>query len=139
MTSIVVDASVAFKWVVEEEDSDAAVAVAQNDLWAPDLLRTECANALWAKARRGELDHAEVVERNDALAAAPMTLVAQQEVLADAVRLALELEHPVYDCLYLALAIRHDTYVVTADRRFLGVVRRSDYRERIRPLSEPPS
>ncbi len=139
MTSVVVDASVALKWVVEEEDSDAAVDLARYDLWAPDLLRVECANALWAKARRGELDHAEVVERNDALGTVPMTLVPQEEVLGNAVRLALELEHPVYDCLYLALAVRQDTFVVTADRRFLNVVRQSDvYRERIRLLNESP-
>ncbi len=137
MTLIVLDASVAIKWVVEEEGSDAATDLAQHELWAPDLLRVECANALWAKSRRGELNHAEVVERNDALATVPMTLVPQQDVLADAVRLALELEHPVYDCLYLALAIRHDTYVVTADHRFLNVVRQSDYRERIHLLNEP--
>lgn len=136
MTPVVVDASVALKWVVEEEDSDAAVDLARNELWAPDLLKVECANALWAKARRGELDHAEVVERSDALNTVPMTLVPQKEVLDDAVRLALALEHPVYDCLYLALAVRHETYVVTADRRFLSAVRRSaGYEERIRPLN----
>jgi predicted nucleic acid-binding protein len=138
MTLIVVDASVAFKWVVEEEGSDAAADLARHELWAPDLLRAECANALWAKARRGELDDAEVVERNDALATVPMTLVGQQDLLADAVLLALELGHPVYDCLYLALAVQRDTYVVTADRRLLDVVRRSAYRERIRPLGESP-
>ena len=139
MTPVVVDASVALKWVVEEEGSDAAVDLAQHELWAPDLMRIECANALWAKARRGELDHAEVVERADALGTVPMTLVPQEDVLSDAVRLALELGHPVYDCLYLALAVQRDTYVVTADRRFVNVVRQSDtYSARIRPLNESP-
>ncbi len=140
MTTIVVDASVALKWVVEEEGSDAAVDLAQYELWAPDLLRVECANALWAKARRGELSHAEVLERNDALGTVPMKLVSQEEVLNEAVRLALTLDHPAYDCLYLALAVKHATYVVTADRRFFNAVQRSeDYRERIRLLNEAAS
>ncbi len=139
MTSVVVDASVAVKWVVEEADSDAAVDLAQYELWAPELMRVECANALWAKARRGELNDAEVVERTDALATVPMTLVSQEELLGDAVRLALELEHPVYDCLYLALAAQRETYVVTADRRFFDVVRRNDrYSQRMRALGESP-
>jgi predicted nucleic acid-binding protein len=33
-------------------------------------------------------------------------------------RIALELEQPVYDCFYLAAAMQKDTHVVTADRRF---------------------
>jgi predicted nucleic acid-binding protein len=32
--------------------------------------------------------------------------------------MALELEHPIYDCFYLAAATQKDTHVVTADRRF---------------------
>jgi predicted nucleic acid-binding protein len=39
--------------------------------------------------------------------------------------LALALGHPVYDCLYLALAIRENTHVVTADVRFRAMVDRS--------------
>jgi predicted nucleic acid-binding protein len=38
------------------------------------------------------------------------------------VRLAGELGHPIYDCLYLALAIREGTYVVTADSRFANAL-----------------
>ncbi len=140
MTSVVVDAGVAVKWVVDEEASDDAVDLSQHELWAPDILRVECANALWAKARLGQLNHAEVVERVDALSTVVMTLVPQEELLDDALRLALELEQSVYGCLYLALAVRQDTYLVTADRRLLEVVGKSvTYRQRIRPLSESPA
>ncbi|UKJ74068.1 type II toxin-antitoxin system VapC family toxin [Azospirillum brasilense] len=42
----------------------------------------------------------------------------------DAQVLALEFGHPVYDCLYLALARRLGIPVVTADRRFIQLADR---------------
>ncbi len=45
-------------------------------------------------------------------------------LVADALRLGLLLEHPIYDCLYLALSLQTGTPLVTADRRFLAVVGR---------------
>jgi predicted nucleic acid-binding protein len=51
--TVIVDASVALKWVLEEDGSDHASALlAEQPLAAPDLLVVECANVLWAKARR---------------------------------------------------------------------------------------
>jgi predicted nucleic acid-binding protein len=45
--------------------------------------------------------------------------------LLAAASLALELGHPIYDCLYLAMAIRENALVITADRRFRDAVDRS--------------
>jgi predicted nucleic acid-binding protein len=116
--SIVVDASVALKWVLDEDDSDAALAVRDNELVAPSLWLAEAANALWRRSVSGELTHAEVTERLSLLTDAPVTSTPIELDLAEAVRLAVALSHPVYDCLYLAAALREETYVVTADRRF---------------------
>ncbi len=41
-----------------------------------------------------------------------------EDDLLEAATLARRLNHPVYNCLYLALALREKTYVVTVDRRF---------------------
>jgi predicted nucleic acid-binding protein len=38
--------------------------------------------------------------------------------------LALEFQHPIYDCFYLAAAIQKDTYVVTANRQLFEKARR---------------
>ncbi len=56
-----VDASVAIKWVVEEPGTAVAVAVRRHRLCAPDLLVAECANILWKKVRRRELDEVEAL------------------------------------------------------------------------------
>ena len=44
-----------------------------------------------------------------------------------AVRLAFDLEHSVYDCFYLALAMLEQYPVVAADRRFHDKVRAHSY------------
>ena len=49
-SAFIVDASVAVKWVVDEQFSDAARLLAGARLYAPDLLYIECANILWKKA-----------------------------------------------------------------------------------------
>ena len=55
---LVVDASVAVKWLVAEEDSSAAdrLLAGGDDLHAPRLMASEVANALWRKARMGEIE-----------------------------------------------------------------------------------
>ena len=42
----------------------------------------------------------------------------------EALRLAQLLDHPVYDCVYLALALLREVPVVTADRRFVAAAAR---------------
>ena len=121
---MVVDASVALKWVVQEDDSEAATALASRDLAAPSILIAECANVLWTKTRRSELSDGEATERMVALQSAPVALTPIENMVTDALALALRLEHPVYDCLYLALARRLNATLVTADRRFVNAVRR---------------
>lgn len=137
MRAAVVDASVAVKWLVHEPDSDAAIRLASFDLTAPSLLLAECANALWAKVQRRELDPGQAREGNDALRVSSVKLVPLSEVIDRAMELALELQHPIYDCCYLAVAIRDSVPIVTADRRFIHVLRaHATYAERVVPLNE---
>lgn len=116
--TIVVDASIALKWVLEEPGSDAAEELLERDLAAPSLWLLEAANALWRRTVRKELTPAESEERLAVLTKAPVASVPLEQDLPEAMRLALQLNHPVYDCLYLSLAKRLGTYVVTADTRF---------------------
>ncbi len=55
MKSLVINASVAIKWVVEEPGTDKALELLAFRLSAPDLLIAECANILWKKVVRREL------------------------------------------------------------------------------------
>jgi predicted nucleic acid-binding protein len=53
-----------------------------------------------------------------------------------AVIIAGQLDHPVYDCLYLALAEAEETSLVTADLKLLGKVRATAWEQRTINLSE---
>jgi predicted nucleic acid-binding protein len=55
VSALVINASIAIKWVIEEEGTKEALALRNQALAAPDLLIAECANILWKKARRRKL------------------------------------------------------------------------------------
>jgi predicted nucleic acid-binding protein len=124
MTGYVVDASVAVKWLAMEEHSDKAALLLKPGitLAAPELVFAEAANALWSMRRRGDITDDDLDDAVDLLRAAPITTHPLRELAAAASRLAVELDHPVYDCFYLALAQHEGCLVVTADARFLTAV-----------------
>jgi predicted nucleic acid-binding protein len=119
---MVVDASVAVKWVVPEIGSEAASELLGRELSAPSLWLAEAANALRRKARRGELTEDEARLRAQDLADAPIEPVELPLLLPSAMRLAGELGHSIYDCFYLAAALWRDTLLITADHRFAAKV-----------------
>jgi predicted nucleic acid-binding protein len=91
-------------------------------LLAPDLLVAECANILWRKARRGELSRDEALLAARLLQGADLQLLPTRALLEWATRVSIELDHPAYDCLYIALAEMNDCPFVTADERLLRKV-----------------
>ena len=121
---LVVDASVAVKWLIAEDGSDAAdrLLTDDDDLHAPRLMASEVANALWRKVRLGEIERNQAGTLTATLSEMPVRWGADEAVCADAVRLAVTLDRPVYDCVYLALAHRLDARLVTADERFANAL-----------------
>jgi predicted nucleic acid-binding protein len=79
----------------------------------------EGANVLWKVARSGTLTAAEAWELLETLADLADEAVGDRELLADSIALALELQHPVDDGLYLALARRPDAGLISFDHRLL--------------------
>jgi predicted nucleic acid-binding protein len=132
---VVIDASVAVKWVIGETGSDAADALLDQDLVAPVLWLAEAANALWRRARIGEITAEQANARLSELRRAPVASLPIEPHLAQALKLAIEIGHPVYDCIYLALALQHHTHVVTADRRFASAASTPDLAGSVRLLA----
>ena len=116
---LVVDASVAVKWLVKEEGSDRAEALKAEDLHAPSLIRIEGANVLRTLATTGRLADADAHQALDLLLDAPVRLHELTDpLMRGALVFALRLRHPIYDCLYLALSVDLGAHLVTADRKF---------------------
>ncbi len=124
ISTAVVDASVAAKWVLAEAGSHHARLLSQVELEAPDLLFVECANILWKKVRLGDLRENEAISCLEVLLTAPVRLVPSLDLLVPALGLSLRLKHPVYDCIYLALAVRSGWPLISADQKFVEAVRR---------------
>lgn len=117
----VIDASVALKWVIPEVLSDKAdrLRVGDDELLAPDLLLVEVANALWKKTVGREISPAEADRAFGLVSESGIDLRPAAPLLIRAMDIARRLNHPVYDCVYLALAAREHASFVTADRRLL--------------------
>jgi predicted nucleic acid-binding protein len=116
---VVVDASIAFLWFANEPDRWGADQLLETDspLLAPDLMAVEATNAWWKKHRRREMERADVEQAITNLLALGIGWTPSAALLPSAARLAVELGHPVYDCLYLALAVAHAVPIATADER----------------------
>ena len=123
--SVVVDASLAVKWLVEEDDSDKAHAALES--WvardvtriAPYLLPFEVANALHRRVLRGELNVGDGIRMISRLLTSRLELHQPPELHVRALQLASQLnQNAAYDAHYLALAESIGCELWTADERF---------------------
>jgi predicted nucleic acid-binding protein len=128
--TLVIDASIAIKWVVEEEGTSLALGLRQSHRFAaPELLTVECANVLWKKVQRNELARAEANLAANLLERSDIELFGMRGLLTKATELAVDLGHPAYDCLYICLAMSRNWRFVTADKRLIQVVNQKAPRE----------
>jgi predicted nucleic acid-binding protein len=127
--TLVLDASVALKWYVPEEHAEIAQSILRSgeQLIAPQLLVAEVCNASWKLVRRGELDPGQH-HRIAAAIARPFDLLAPlSALLPRAATLALDFDHPIYDCFYLALSEARNAPLITDDRRLLAKLRPTSF------------
>jgi predicted nucleic acid-binding protein len=79
---------------------------------------------LWKAVRRGETTHDNVLVALEAALLTFHELIPDAELYGRALEIAIELNHPIYDCFYLALAERERCAMVTADKRLLAAVKK---------------
>ena len=119
--ALVVDASVVIKAVLDEPQRDAAErAMTADGLCAPEFLLCETGNVLRRLVVAGRIEAASAAAFLDRLRVDVPTLVPDARLVGTALTLAIELDHRIYDCLYLALALALDCRLVTADDAFVA-------------------
>ncbi len=127
----VIDASVVLKSFLNEEgaaEAQALIFLAANGeliLYAPELLELEVANILSREVRRDKLARADARQAVDAFRSFLIEQVAHSGLAGPAFELALAHRQAVYDCLYLALALKLGCPLITADRRFCSGMERA--------------
>lgn len=124
--SFTIDTSVVVKWLNQEGEADTQQALSLLDktkkgefiLFSSDLLPIEVVNALiWSKKLRGQ----PLKEAVKDLFSFPVQLVTTDETLAlEAAQIAQEHKITVYDAIYLAIAYRKKTPLITANPRHQG-------------------
>ena len=131
--NLVIDASVVIKAYVPEIMSDKAeevltrVADGELVLLAPDLLYPETGNILWKKRRLHELTLAEVDEIVDAISALPIKIEASRPVMPLAVTIAMHSGITVYDAMYVAVARIYETRMITADKKLVDALLKTEF------------
>lgn len=122
---VVIDASVAAKWVLLEAGSDAAAELLRPGIamHTPELCLAELSNVLWKRARRGELTHAEAADALKIAMDLPVRHHPHAPLAPDALLISLEFDITAYDAFYVALARSLDAVMITADRRLAGAGR----------------
>lgn len=119
---LVADASVVVAAVTPDSRKPVSQrALATADLvHAPELIVAEVANAGWRLYRAGRI----VAEHQDSMSTDLADLIQVfhplRPLASRAAEIARQLDHPVYDCFYLALAERLGCAVATLDTRLVA-------------------
>ena len=130
--TVVVDTSLALKWVLFETDSALAQSlltgwVTQNFvILAPDLLMYEVANSIYKKVRRDEITPSAAINALNALMSTGLTfeMVTDEKLSLKALDFAQQYKLPAtYDAHYLALAEDEQCEFWTADERLYNSVK----------------
>ncbi|MEO7223241.1 MAG: type II toxin-antitoxin system VapC family toxin [Devosia sp.] len=138
--TLIVDASVAVKWAVEEEGHEDAVALfaAGHEFLVPDFLLIEVGNVLWKKLRRGQVAAEQAHASLKAVGETLSDLVHSWSLAERALEISIELDHPMYDCIYLAAAEEYAATLVTADKRLLKAIAGGPFASLAAPLAGSP-
>lgn len=116
-TAAIFDANVVVRWMIEDELTDVALEAGRiYQPLAPILLGSEVANALRNQVKAGfhELDWCLTQLRR-----LPRLVQFEDErdIWPLALKLAVEQDHPAYDCVYVAMAVMRATPLVTGDAK----------------------
>lgn len=126
MDSLVVDSSVAIKWFVDELNSTEARRVLDRyengsvTFCAPDLLNAEFGNILWKKQAFQGLSASDAQAILGQFRKLQFVFTPSADLIDDAYKLAVEHNRTVYDALYLALGVRENCRIVTADEKLVN-------------------
>jgi predicted nucleic acid-binding protein len=120
----VVDASVVAAAFFPEPHHETARGILSSgwDFRAPDLLLAEVGNVVWKRHSRGELSALEAEALLADVLQLPIHYTPAAALVGMALPLAIRLRRTVYDCLYLALAARDGTGMLTSDQRLVNAV-----------------
>ncbi len=134
---LVIDACVALKFITAEPGRAAALdRIDQEPLvTAPDWILVEIANALRRKSLNGEFQRGAATALFESVPSFFTSMQPTAPLVGKAMALSFDLDHWIYDCIYLACAVELDAPLLTADRKFWNAAMRAGYGDVVELLS----
>ena len=131
MTALVLDASVAVKWLIPPANEPLIseslrllrrYTAGEINFIVPDVFWAEVGNVLWKGARLRRWPQPVAEDAASVIRKRGFFTVSSLELLPEALQIALVSGRSVYDCLYVALAIQFKTEMITADERLANAL-----------------
>jgi predicted nucleic acid-binding protein len=135
---IIVDASIAFHWIIETSHSSKAEMLLRSryELVVPDLIVSEATNIVTKAVRLGQADAERVKDGLDVFARWFNQIIPSIHLHRHAAQLAFDLRHSAYDCFYLAVAEHYNLKFVTLDQRLIRASSRHPISKRLVHLTD---
>lgn len=123
---LIVDSYVAVKWAFQEEFSGQAIRLQNDnyDLFAPEVFLSEIGNVIWKKSLKYELPLDNCLKIFNSITDHFSEFVPTKNYMEKSISLAIQHQHPVYDCIYIVTALHSQIPLITADKKLFEVSRK---------------
>lgn len=138
MKQRIIDASVIATAFFQEELEEIAWTLLASDcsLLAPGMIIEEVGNVIWKKFRRKEIDENEASQLLTDFLHLPLQITPSIYLIESALEIAMKKDRTVYDSLYIALAVRTESVMVTADKRLINALAGSPLEKYVKWLGD---
>jgi len=135
---IVIDTNVAVKLYIPDPLSDYAENILQSKtIYAPEWIQAEFYQAIWKYWNSNRLSGDEFREYIERFNQTPISLCRVTNTLLNkTLELSLETGGTIYDCLFLAIALKYKTLLVTSDKKFIKKLKQTPYTKQIIDLAD---
>lgn len=115
---IILDSSAAIRAVLASDVSDIYFQMISKEkkIVSPSIFLSETANALWKEVRFNNLSVDLLPHMMRTLSAMTVTSP-DEDFIEGALNIAIDTQHPVYDCLFIAMSREMNAPVLTADKK----------------------
>ncbi len=134
MKKIIIDASVALKWfLADEENGEKALMLLdtyvsdQMDILAPALLECEVINGLIVAMRKGRVEEGEIFKALEGFAHLKIDLRPITHLYSKVLKNSMDYNLSAYDACYLALAEAEETPFVTSDKKLFSSAKKNSW------------